>query len=255
MVARLSLIALGGIPLVGSNDNLADVVAEALNSSGEILQDGDVLVIAQKIVSKIEGRIVNLEDVEASLEAIELASSIDKDSRQVELILRESKEIVRSKLGVLIVEQNLGLVMANAGIDHSNIENRSGSENVLLLPENPDESCLNLRKSLKEMFGVSVGIIINDSVGRAWRIGTIGVASGVAGLPAVIDLRGESDLFGRELLVSEQAVADELASAASLIQGQGSEGRPVVLIRGFASKAPHQGANALVRSREMDMFR
>jgi coenzyme F420-0:L-glutamate ligase/coenzyme F420-1:gamma-L-glutamate ligase len=255
MTTRMTLTALEGIPLVQPGDDLASIVIEALGATGEVLRDGDVLVMAQKIVSKAEDRIVDFESVTPSPRAVELAVSVDKDPRQVELVLRESREIVKHRPGVLIVEQNLGLVMANAGIDHSNIESVDGRERVLLLPEDPDASCAALRSALKDRLGVTVGVIINDSVGRAWRVGTMGLAIGVAGLPAVVDLRGEHDMFGRELMVSEQAVADELASAASLLQGQAAEGLPVVLIRGFASDAPAQGAGALVRPRDMDMFR
>ena len=255
MSTRMTLAALQGIPQVQPGDDLTSIVIAALEASQEVLADGDILVVAQKIISKAEGRIVALEDVVASERAVVLAAEVGKDPRQVELVLRESREIVKHRPGVLIVEQNLGLVMANAGIDHSNIESPEGREQLLLLPLDPDASCQRLRDGLSQRLGVTVGVIVNDSIGRAWRVGTVGQAIGVAGLPAVIDLRGETDLFGRELLVSEQAVADELAAAASLLQGQGAEGLPVVLIRGFVSDAPVQGADALVRPREMDMFR
>jgi coenzyme F420-0:L-glutamate ligase/coenzyme F420-1:gamma-L-glutamate ligase len=255
MPTRMTLAALQGIPQVQPGDDLASIVIVALEASQEVLADGDILVVAQKIISKAEGRIVALEDVVASERAVALAADVGKDPRQVELVLRESREIVKHRPGVLIVEQNLGLVMANAGIDHSNIESPEGREQLLLLPLDPDASCQRLRDGLRQRLGVTVGIIVNDSIGRAWRVGTVGQAIGVAGLPAVIDLRGATDLFGRELLVSEQAVADELAGAASLLQGQAAEGLPVVLIRGFVSDAPVQGADALVRPREMDMFR
>jgi coenzyme F420-0:L-glutamate ligase/coenzyme F420-1:gamma-L-glutamate ligase len=255
MPTRMTLAALQGIPQVQPGDDLASIVIVALEASQEVLADGDILVVAQKIISKAEGRIVALEDVVASERAVALAADVGKDPRQVELVLRESRKIVKHRPGVLIVEQNLGLVMANAGIDHSNIESPEGREQLLLLPLDPDASCQRLRDGLRQRLGVTVGIIVNDSIGRAWRVGTVGQAIGVAGLPAVIDLRGATDLFGRELLVSEQAVADELAGAASLLQGQAAEGLPVVLIRGFVSDAPVQGADALVRPREMDMFR
>jgi len=255
MPTRMILAALQGIPQVQPGDDLASIVIVALEASQEVLADGDILVVAQKIISKAEGRIVALEDVVASERAVALAADVGKDPRQVELVLRESREIVKHRPGVLIVEQNLGLVMANAGIDHSNIESPEGREQLLLLPLDPDASCQRLRDGLRQRLGVTVGVIVNDSIGRAWRVGTVGQAIGVAGLPAVIDLRGATDLFGRELLVSEQAVADELAGAASLLQGQAAEGLPVVLIRGFVSDAPVQGADALVRPREMDMFR
>jgi coenzyme F420-0:L-glutamate ligase/coenzyme F420-1:gamma-L-glutamate ligase len=255
MPERINFVALDGVPLIKPGDDLVEIIINALSLSGESLQDGDVLVLAQKIVSKAEDRIIDLNTVSPREEAFRIASKIGKDPRQIELVLQESKEIVRSRPGVVIVEQNLGIVMANAGIDHSNVDGSVGKELVLLLPLNPDKSCSLIRKKINQKLGVSIGVIINDSVGRAWRLGTTGLAIGVAGLPAVVDLRGEKDMFGRELLVSEQAVADELASAASLLQGQASEGLPVVLVRGFKSKATMQTASALIRDRDMDMFR
>ena len=257
MVSRINIFALDGVPLVKPGDDLVEIIKDALIFSNERLQDDDIVVIAQKIISKAEGRIVSLNSVKPSAQAEALATKLEKDPRQIELVLQESKEIVRSKPGVVIVEQNLGLVMANAGIDRSNVvdQTNENDEYVLLLPEDPDASCDFIRHGINERLGVKVGVIVNDSVGRAWRIGTTGHAIGIAGLPAVIDLRGELDMFGKELLVSEQAVADELASAASLLQGQASEGVPVVVIRGFKSDAEKQKATALIRDREMDMFR
>lgn len=257
MVSRINIFALDGVPLVKPGDDLVEIIKDALIVSNERLQDDDIVVIAQKIISKAEGRIVSLNSVKPSPQAEALATKLEKDPRQIELVLQESKEIVRSKPGVVIVEQNLGLVMANAGIDRSNVvdQHNDQDEYVLLLPKDPDASCDLIRHGINQRLGVKVGIIVNDSVGRAWRIGTTGHAIGISGLPAVIDLRGELDIFGKELLVSEQAVADELASAASLLQGQASEGMPVVVIRGFKSDAEKQKATALIRDREMDMFR
>ena len=257
MVNRINIFALDGVPLVKPGDDLVEIIKDALIVSNERLQDDDIVVIAQKIISKAEGRIVSLNSVKPSPQAEALATKLEKDPRQIELVLQESKEIVRSKPGVVIVEQNLGLVMANAGIDRSNVidQDNDQDECVLLLPKDPDASCDLIRNGINQRLGVKVGIIVNDSVGRAWRIGTTGHAIGISGLPAVIDLRGELDMFGKELLVSEQAVADELASAASLLQGQASEGMPVVVIRGFKSDAEKQKATALIRDREMDMFR
>jgi len=249
------LLALEGVPMVRPNDDLAAIVDDAIAAIGETLDDGDIIVVAQKIVSKAEGRIVDLRDIVPSDQAITLAKSVEKDPRHVEVILRESRAVVREKPGVLIVENNLGLIMANAGVDHSNIESDAPDETVLLLPADPDASAEQLRQGLAARMGASVGVIVNDSVGRPWRVGTTGLAIGVAGLPAVVDLRGDTDLYGRELRVSEQAVADELAAAASLLQGQGAEGKPVVLIRGFTSDAPKQPATAALRPAEQDMFR
>ncbi|MEQ9640350.1 MAG: coenzyme F420-0:L-glutamate ligase [Alphaproteobacteria bacterium] len=251
----LQLTALEGLPLVRPGDDLAGLILDALAANGLSLRDGDVLVLAQKIVSKAEGRIVDLNTVEPSPRAVELAEAVNKDARQVELVLQESSEIVKHRPGVLIVAHRLGYVMANAGIDHSNIDSGDGQENVLLLPLDPDGSCASLRETLRQRAGVDVAVIVNDSFGRAWRVGTTGIALGCAGLAALVDLRGEVDLFGRELMVSEEAIADELSGAASLLQGQGDEGLPVVLVRGYRSPAPSTDAKVLVRPREQDMFR
>lgn len=255
MAVELKLIALEGVPLVQPGEDLVGIVLTALSQNKVQLVAGDVLIVAQKIVSKAEGRLVDLVAIEPSPAALTLATEIDKDPRLVDLILRQSNEIVRHKLGVLVVEQQLGLVMANAGIDASNVEGGDDSEMVLLLPEDPDKSAAALRTGVTESTGVEIGVIVADSIGRAWRNGTVGHAIGVAGLPAVADLRGELDLFGRELRVSEQAVADELAAAASLLHGQAAEGLPLVLARGFTSSAPHQTAKDLLRPKKMDMFR
>ena len=255
MPDRLTLTALDGFPLIGPGDDLASIIGDAIEKNEVMPKTGDIVVVAQKVVSKAEDRLVDLRNVTPGARAKELARSVDKDPRHVEVILRESRAIIREKPGVLIVENNLGLIMANAGVDHSNVEADEPDEIILLLPEDPDASAEKLRSTLSERFGVETGVIINDSVGRAWRIGTTGLAIGVAGLPAVVDLKGDKDLFGRELRVSEQAVADELASAASLLQGQGAEGKPVVLIRGFTSYATVQPATASLRPADQDMFR
>jgi coenzyme F420-0:L-glutamate ligase/coenzyme F420-1:gamma-L-glutamate ligase len=252
---RLQLVAVQGLPLVRPGDDLASLILDALAGMGERLADGDILVIAQKIVSKAEGRIVDLNKVTPSDRAVELGKAVDKDPRQVEVILSESTEVVKHRPGVLIVAHRLGYVMANAGVDHSNIASDEGEDNVLLLPLDPDGTCASLRQAFKERVQADVGVIINDSFGRAWRVGTTGVALGAAGVPALVDLRGDIDLFGRELRVSEEAVGDDLASAASLLQGQGDEGLPVVLVRGYGIDAPNTDAKALIRPREQDMFR
>ena len=215
MEQTLTLYAVKGIPLVKPGDDLFEIINKAISKSSERLQNGDILGVAQKIVSKVENRIISLNDVEPSREALKIALETDKDPRQIELVIRESREIIRHRPGVIIVEQNLGIIMANAGIDHSNIENEGDEEQVLLLPEDPDETCRKLQTQIRETLNVSIGVIINDSVGRAWRVGTTGLAIGVAGLPAVVDLRGEKDIFGRELLVSEQAVACLLYTSPS----------------------------------------
>ena len=237
MPDRLTLIALKGIPLVKPGDGLANLIGDALEQSDERLADGDILVVAQKIVSKTENRLVDVTTIEPSDQAKDLAVEVDKDPRVVEMILRESRAVIRKKPGVLIVENNLGLIMANAGIDHSNVESEVPERMLLLLPEDPDASAKRLQRAIRCKFGVDVGVIINDSVGRPWRIGTMGLAIGISGLPAVTDLRGDKDLFGRELRVSEEAVGDELAAAASLLQAKERKetGRPST---GFRSDAP-----------------
>lgn len=252
---RVSLVALAGVPAVRAGDSLDRIVLDALDASGETLRAGDVLVLAQKIVSKAEGRLVALGSVTASARAVELGAACDKDPRLVELILSESNEVLRVQPGVIIVAHRLGFVMANAGIDRSNVRGEAGEECVLLLPVDPDGTAARLRATLRAATGVAVGVVINDSVGRAWRSGTIGTALGVAGLPALADLRGQPDMFGRALETSEIGFADEIASAASLLMGQADQARPVVLVRGlrFGDRA---GTGAeLVRPAAMDLFR
>ena len=251
----LTLTALREVPTVRAGDDLALLVGMALRSTGIDLKQGDILVLAQKIVSKAEGRFVSLGGIAPSEEAERLARKTGKDARIVELVLRQSQEVVRAVPGVLIVRHRLGMVMANAGIDASNVERGEGEDTVLLLPENPDASAERLRRDLAARFGTDVGIIINDSFGRAWRLGTVGTAIGVSGLPALVDLRGRQDRNGRVLLATVVGFADELAAAASLVMGQASEGRPVIHVRGVASDAAAGHAGDLVRPLEMDLFR
>ena len=255
MTQEVTLTALSGIKLVGPGDDLGAIAVAALRENGLIPKDGDVLVVAQKIVSKVEGRYVDISTVRPSERAIALAAEVDKDPRFVEVVLSESKRVVRHRPGLLIVEHRLGFVMANAGIDHSNVAPQDDGERVLLLPADPDGSAQALRQHLLEVFGVGIGIIVSDSFGRPWRKGTVGVALGVAGLPAFVDLRGHPDLFGRELLVTETGFADEIAAAAGLLMGQADEAVPMVLVRGLTWSAPALPAAALVRSAENDLFR
>jgi coenzyme F420-0:L-glutamate ligase/coenzyme F420-1:gamma-L-glutamate ligase len=253
--SALEILAIPGIPLIGPGDDLAKVIADGLARARLKPQAQDVLVVAQKIVSKAEGRSVDLATVVPSARAIELAGQIDKDPRLVELVLSESVRVVRSRPGILIVEHRLGFVMANAGIDQSNVGPTDGVERALLLPVNPDASAEALRKRLGELAGTAPAIVIIDSFGRAWRRGTSGVAIGAAGLPSLLDLRGNPDLFGRVLQVSITGFADEIAAAASLVMGQGDEAQPVVLIRGLSWNAPATPASHLVRPASEDMFR
>ncbi|MDQ0510101.1 coenzyme F420-0:L-glutamate ligase [Ancylobacter amanitiformis] len=248
---RIELLALDGLPLVQPGDDLAGLIAAALDRAGLVLRVGDVLVVAQKIVSKAEGRRVALADVTPSVPALALAQQVGKDARLVELILRESRRVVRKAPGVLIVEHRLGLVMANAGIDQSNVEDGF----ALLLPEDPDASAERLRARLAPSAGMRLGIVINDSFGRPWRRGTVGTAIGAAGLPALVDRRGEADLFGRPLQVTMIALADEIAASASLLMGPAAEGLPVVLLRGVPWSAPASPVRALLRPANEDLFR
>ncbi|MEX1666528.1 coenzyme F420-0:L-glutamate ligase [Zhongshania arctica] len=255
MTSPLFLHAVPGIPLVEPGDDIAALILAALASSELVLEDGDVLVLAQKIVSKAEGRYAYLNDIQASAEAVELAEQCDKDPRHMQVLLNESREIIRKRPGVVIVEHVLGYVHANAGIDRSNIDSDEDSPRLLLLPENPDHSAAELRSSLLASTGVNVNIIINDSAGRAWRNGTLGFAIATAGFEALENRVGEADLYGRPLEVTEVAVADELAAAASFMMGQGDEALPVVLIRGAKLRPSTAGSAALIRDREKDMFR
>lgn len=251
----LDLLALPGFPLVQPGDDLAALIVAALGRAGRALSDRDVLVVAQKIVSKAEGRIVDLATVTPSPRAVALAAEVGKDPRIVELILSESTRVVRSRPNLIIVQHRLGFVMANAGVDQSNVAPADGVQRALLLPRDPDASAERLRARLAARTGVRLGVIISDSFGRAWRRGTAGIAIGAAGLPSLIDLRGQPDLFGRTLEVSIVGFADEIAAAASLLQGQAAEAHPVVLVRGLAWTAPASPAAALVRPAEEDLFR
>jgi coenzyme F420-0:L-glutamate ligase/coenzyme F420-1:gamma-L-glutamate ligase len=251
----VQLSAVRGLKPIERGDDLAALIAAAFAENDLALREGNVVVVAQKIVSKSEGRLVDLATVAPSPRAIALAGEVGKDPRLVEAILSESVRVVRKRPGLLIVEHRLGFVMANAGVDQSNVAAPDGRQGVLLLPENPDASAASLRERLRTLTGATVGVIINDSFGRAWRRGTVGVALGAAGLPALIDLRGRPDLFGRTLEVSVIGFADEIAAAASLLMGQADEGRPVVLVRGLAWSASPSPAASLVRPAEEDLFR
>jgi coenzyme F420-0:L-glutamate ligase / coenzyme F420-1:gamma-L-glutamate ligase len=252
---QVTLIGVQGIPMIKPGDDLGTIAVDALWANEIVPEDGDVLVVAQKIVSKAEGRFVEIADVEPSERAVALAAELDKDPRFVEVVLSESKRVVRHRPGLLIVEHRLGFVMANAGIDHSNVAPEDGKERVLLLPVDPDGFADKLRQHLVGVFGVGIGVIISDSFGRPWRKGTVGVALGAAGLPAFVDLRGRLDLFGRQLLVTETGFADEIACAAGLLMGQANEAVPMVLVRGLAWSAPELPAAALIRPAEHDLFR
>jgi coenzyme F420-0:L-glutamate ligase/coenzyme F420-1:gamma-L-glutamate ligase len=252
--SALTLIPLRGVPLVQPGDDLAAIVMRALAAFGARLLPRDVLIVAQKIVSKAEGRIVDLNTVAPSPRAIELGHATAKDPRVVELILAESTEVLRQRPGAIIVAHRLGFVLANAGIDASNV-GPDGAERVLLLPADPDRSCRALRDTLRERTGVDVAVLIIDSFGRAWRNGTVGTAIGVSGFPALADLRGTPDLFGRPLQITEVGLADELAAAASLLMGQAAEGTPIVLARGVPYERRESDIQELIRAKAQDLFR
>ena len=252
----LTLTPLLNFPLIRQDDNLADILVKSLRETQIELQDNDIIVLAQKIVSKSEGRMVNLATVTPSQHAIELAQKADKDPRVMELMLQESNEVLRIRVGTIIVEHKLGFVCANAGIDHSNVMSGGNTEDyVLLLPEDPDRSARNIREKIKQTTGKTIGVMIIDSHGRAWRNGTVGICIGLSGLPAVVDERGWKDLFGYALKITIVGVADELAAAASLVMGQAAEGIPAVHVRGFPYPLGEGALKDLLRPKEQDMFR
>ncbi len=250
----LTLSALAGLPFVEPGDDLAGLLIAAIRRTGIVPQSKDVFIVAQKIVSKAEGCFADLNTVVPSAQAVALAQEVGKDPRLVEVILSESTEVIRKRQDVLVVAHRLGFVMANAGIDQSNVDGEQSGK-VLLLPRDPDASAGMLKASLDREFGVDLAVLINDSFGRPWRLGVVGVAIGAAGIPALQNMIGAPDLFGRKLRVTEIAIADEIAAAASLLMGQGAEGLPVVHMRGYDWKGAATSALSLIRPKEMDMFR
>lgn len=256
---RIELTAIPDIPLIQPGDDLPGILLHAARQAGLVFQNGDVLVVAQKIVSKAEGRLVDLQTVTPSPRALELAAASRKDARIVELILRESNEVLRVRPDAIIVEHRGGFVCANAGIDQSNAAAPAGADSpgpwVLLLPEDSDRSARRLRAAVREETGADIAVIISDSHGRAWRLGTVGVAIGVAGLLPLSDLRGRPDLTGRPLRITEVGTADELAAAAGLLTGQAAEGMPAVLVRGAPFVAGEGHLPEILRPKDKDMFR
>lgn len=251
--ADLRIVAVPGFPLVEAGTDLIAALLHCLRDGPLALEDGDVIAFAQKVISKSEGRHVDLSTVTPSLEARQLAAVVQKDPRLVELVLRESCRVVRAAKDVLIVEHRRGFIMANAGIDQSNVN--GSSETALLLPEDPDASAHALREQLRRRTGLDVAVLVTDSFGRPWRVGTTGVALGAAGIASILDLRGAPDMFGRRLRVSVVGHADEIAAAASLVMGQGAERRPAVIVRGLARMAVHTPARNLLRPPGEDLFR
>ncbi len=258
---KLTFIGVDNIPMVKPGDDILSLIDAGMASMGDELKQDDVIVLAQKIVSKAEDRYLDLTTVSPTSEAEQLAIEVDKDPRKVQAILDESNEVVRKRPGVLIVEQKLGFIQANAGIDQSNILNEGGDDDdlCLLLPRNPDKSAADLKDQVKSRHSIDVGVIINDSLGRAWRVGSLGLSIGVAGFTALEDYIGQADIYGRELLVTQVGAADEMAAGASLVMGQTDEKTPVVIVRGYQPREPEEealrGVAPLIRPKEMDMFR
>ncbi len=253
----LTLTALKDIPFIRQDDDLAEIIETSLNRSSITLEANDILVLAQKIVSKAEGRMINLVNVTPGGRALELAAQTEKDARLVELILQESNEVLRTRPGTIIVEHKLGFICANAGIDHSNVAGKGSvsEEMVLLLPRDPDLSANGIRMKLQKSTGKQIGVLIIDSHGRAWRNGTVGMTIGVSGVPGVLDERGWNDLLGYTLRITVVGVADELAAAASLLMGQAAEGTPVIHVRGFPYPLREATLKEIIRSKDQDLFR
>ena len=254
---KLVFTAIQGFPRVKSGERLDLILVQLLEKSHITIEDGDIFVIAQKIVSKAEGRMVNLTSVLPSKEAIELQKITQKDPRFIELVLRESKKVLRARLNTLIVEHKKGFICANAGIDHSNVgENEQLDENwVLLLPEDPDLSAARIRAGLESHFQKRLGVLIIDSHGRAWRNGTVGMTIGISGMPGLVDMRGQKDLLGYHLKITTIGAADELAAGASLLMGQADEGTPVIHVKGFPYDLREAKLDELLRSEKDDLFR
>ena len=254
--SSLVFTALSSIPVVQPGDDLTKLTIIGLSDSGIALAHGDILVVAQKIVSKAEGRFVNLDKVTPSSKAKKLADEIGKDARLVEVILQESMRVVRTRDNLIIVEHRLGFVCANAGVDHSNVASPDGrpGEWVLLLPENPDASAMRLRNEIQDSMGANIGVLIIDSHGRAWRLGTVGITIGIAGFPALLDLRGKPDLYGDTLKVTQVGLADEVAAGASALMGQADEGRPIVHVRGLPYELREGSLRELIRPKDEDLF-
>ncbi|MBE2235042.1 MAG: coenzyme F420-0:L-glutamate ligase [Anaerolinea sp.] len=250
---RIELLAIPHIPLIQPSDDLPGILLAAAAAAGMDWRDGDVLVVAQKIVSKAEGRLVYLPEVQPSPRSQELAAITGKDPRLVELILGESAEVLRARPGLLVVEHRLGFICANAGIDQSNV---AGSDDwALLLPVDPDAAARRLRDAIHARSGARAAVIVSDSHGRAWRFGVVGVAIGVAGLHPLSDLRGQPDLTGRPLQITEVGTADEIAAAAGLLMGQAGQATPAVLVRGAAFRAGEGRLAEILRPKALDLFR
>jgi coenzyme F420-0:L-glutamate ligase/coenzyme F420-1:gamma-L-glutamate ligase len=254
---KLELTALDDFPDIQAGDDLGALICLHAAKNGLSILNDDIIVIAQKVVSKSEDRYVNLSTVDPSPRALALSRSIEKDPRFVELVLQESKEVLRTRPGTIIVEHNLGFICANAGIDHSNVHRSEGDPDdwVLLLPKDPDRSAERIRKTIQKKTRKKIGVVIIDSHGRAWREGVVGISIGVAYVPALVDLRGRPDLYGYRLRITKVAAVDELAAAASLLMGQSAEATPIIHVRGFPYALRAAGLKELIRPKETDLFR
>jgi len=253
----LVLTQLRGIKHVRQGDDLVKLIIDALVGNDLSLKDGDIVVLAQKIVSKSEGRLINLSTVSPSARAIQIGREVEKRPELIELILQESNEVLRTRPGTIIVEHKSGFVCANAGIDHSNVTGTWGEPKdwVLLLPEDADKSAEYIRKGLEKYCRVRIGVMIIDSHGRAWRLGVVGMTIGLSGMPGLVYLRGKPDLYDYKLRATRVAAVDESAAGASLIMGQADEATPVIHVRGFPYKLREGSAGELVRPKELDLFR
>lgn len=252
---NLELLAIENIPLIEPGDDLVSILIQTIKEEKIKLRRGDILVIAQKVVSKSENRYAYLNDVAPSSEAIRIAKNSDKDPKLVQLILNESVKVIRQGRGVIVVENKLGFIHANAGIDKSNIESDTDNPKVLLLPKDPDNSALKIKEEIFRQTKLKVGIIINDSSGRAWRKGIVGIAIGSSGVEVLLNLRGQKDLYGNALEITEVGRVDEIASAASLLMGQANEGLPVILVRGIPETSKVNNVKSILRDKSEDLFR
>ena len=252
---EINLIGLTQIPLVTKGDVLSDLILKSADLEDKTLENGDILVVAETLISKAEGNFVDLESVNPSIDAINIANKTGKDPKLVEIIIQESNEIVRMGSDFIVTETHHGFICANAGIDESNIDDGKAKP----LPVNPDKSANQLRNKLEESTGKELAVIISDTQGRPFREGAVGVAIGASGINSLWSRQGEMDLYGRELQITQIAVVDELAAAASLIMGQADEGIPVVIIRGYSSfnklRNTSNGAKSLIRPKKFDAFR
>lgn len=257
MRKNLVFTGLKGIPLIKKGDSIPKIILDSFQMNKIILEDNDVLVITQKIISKSEDRMVNLNNISVSRKAKKISTILQKDSRLIELILKESKEIIRVTKKHIIVVHRLGFICANAGIDHSNVFCDKGDpkEFYLLLPKDPDKSARHIQSVVRKITGKIIGVLIIDSHGRAWRNGIVGTTIGLAGIPGLVDLRGKEDLFGYKLRISQVAAADELAASASLLMGQADEMIPVVHVRGFPYPLRKSSLKELIRPKKLDLFR